>query len=255
MEEADSQKAAAAVRARMLDSFAPTYLTLISILQGSLLGYLFYIADQLLSGWKEQPPTFLGLARVLFIGSALVANIATWNEYRMGSTTFVWVPRLPDTLVPFGLALVQFSLIRTIPLHPKYWFLSMAGFWALAAFAFWHMYYRAGGEPEINGAALQALAAYKYSNPLLCGLCSIANLLFSALLWELQVDKRQPSSLLLTLAIVSVAFLLSVFIRGELSWSRAIQFSQGEVRVKTDPASKVKALNPRSYRRTRHDGK
>jgi hypothetical protein len=225
----------------MLDSFAPTYLTLISILQGSLLGYLIYEADQFLSNLTDQPITFLGLARFLFIGSALVANIAAWNEYRMGSTIFVWVPRLADTLVPFGLALAQFSLIRTIRLHPRYWFLSMAGFWAVAGFAFWHMYYRAGKEPEINGAALQALAVYKYSNPLLCGTCCIANLLFSMLLWNLQVDKRQPSILLLTLAALSTVFLVAVFIRGELSWGRAIQFSRGEVRVGTDRASRKRS--------------
>ncbi|HEX4965090.1 MAG TPA: hypothetical protein VF173_30055 [Thermoanaerobaculia bacterium] len=240
MEEADRQRAAAAVRERMLDSFAPTYLTLISILQGSLLGYLFYVADQFFGAWKDQPLAILGLARILFIGSALIVNIATWNEYRMGSTTFVWIPRLPDTLVPFGLSLVQFSLIRTILLHPKYWFLSMAVFWAVAAFGFWHMYYRAGREIEINGAALKALATYRRSNPLLCGACSTANLLFSALLWNLHLDKHQPSALLLMLAAVSVVFLLSVFIRGELSWSRVIQFSRGEVRVGTSRASRVK---------------
>jgi hypothetical protein len=223
MEEAERQ-AAAALRARMLDSFAPTYLTLISILQGSLLGYLFYTVDVPLGEWKNHPLTMINLAQCLFIGSAIIANIAAWNEYRMGSTTFIWVPRLPDTLVPFGLAIAQFSLIRTIFLNPKYWFLSVAGFWAVAAFGFWHMYYRAGREPDINGPALQAVATYKHSNPLLCGACSAASLLFSAMLWS----KRQSAVLLLTLAAVSFLLLLAVFIRGEVSWSRAVQFSRGE---------------------------
>jgi hypothetical protein len=167
----------------------------------------------------------INLAQGLFIGSAIIANIAAWNEYRMGSTTFVWVPRLPDTLVPFGLALAQFSLIRTIFLHPRYWFLSLAGFWAVAAFGFWHMYYRAGHEPAINGAALQALANYKHSNPLLCGACSAISLVFSAMLWS----KNQSAVLLLILAAVSFLLLLAVFIRGEQGWSRAIQFSRGEL--------------------------
>jgi hypothetical protein len=224
MEDAERQ-AAAALRARMLDSFAPTYLTLISILQGSLLGYLFYTVDAPVAAWKDHPLTTVNLAQCLFIGSAIIANIATWNEYRMGSTTFIWVPRLPDTLVPFGLSIAQFSLIRTIFLHPRYWFLSLAGFWAVAAFGFWHMYYRAGHEPAINGAALRALATYKRSNPLLCGACSAASLLFSVTLW----NNRQPAILVLILAAVSFVLLLAVFIRGEIGWSRAIQFSRGEL--------------------------
>jgi hypothetical protein len=228
MKEADKRKAAAAIRARMLGSFAPTYLTLISILQGALLGYLFFVSDDFLGHFKDQPMTNLGIARILFIGASLVVNIATWNEYRMGSTIFLWIPRLLDTLVPFGLAMIQFSLIRTITLHPKYWFLSVAGFWAIAAFAFWHMYYRAGGEPGINGAALHALAAEKRSNHLLCGGGSIANLVFAALLWNLQLNQKQSSIPLLVLAIMSAVFLLMVFAKGELSWNRVIRFSREE---------------------------
>jgi hypothetical protein len=226
MKNADKQRAASAIRARMLDSFAPTYLTLISILQGSLLGYLFFVSDKFLGNLKDQPMTSLGLARLLFIGADLVVNIATWNEYRMGSTTFLWIPRLLDTLVPFGLAIIQFSLIRTIILHPKYWFLSVAGFWAIAAFAFWHMYYRAGGEPELNGAALQALAAERRSNHLLCGGGLVVNLIFAALVWNLNLNQSQFSMPLLVFAIMSTVFMLMVFVKGEVSWNRVIRLSR-----------------------------
>jgi hypothetical protein len=215
--------AAAAIRERMLDSFAPTYLTLISILQGASLGYLFYITDLFLGDLKDQPFTNFSLARILFVGSTLIINIATWNEYRMGSTTFVWVPRLLDTLVPFALALVQFSLIRTIRLHPKYWFLSVAGFLFLAAFGFWHMYYRASRESEINEAALRVLDKYRSSNPLICGIGAVANLLFSGLIWRL--DQLQHSLLLVIVTVISGALLFLVLVRGESAWSRVIQFS------------------------------
>ncbi|HEV7508975.1 MAG TPA: hypothetical protein VGS07_29130 [Thermoanaerobaculia bacterium] len=227
MKEVDKQRAAAAIRARMLDSFAPTYLTLISILQGSLLGYLFIVSDGFLGNLKDQSMTSLGLARILFIGADLVVNIATWNEYRMGSTTFVWIPRLLDTLVPFGLAMIQFSLVRTIMLHPKYWFLSVAGFWVIAGFAFWHMYCRASGEPEINGAALQALSLEKRSNHLLCAGGATVNLIFAALLWDLTINQIQSSIALLISATMSTVFMVMVFVRGELSWNRVIRFSRG----------------------------
>jgi hypothetical protein len=45
------------------------------------------------------------------------------------------------------------------------------------------------------------------------------------MLWS----RLQPAFLLLMSAALSFVLLLAVFIRGEVSWNRAVQFSRGEL--------------------------
>ncbi|CAN2040193.1 hypothetical protein GMMP15_1590032 [Candidatus Magnetomoraceae bacterium gMMP-15] len=97
---------------RIRSSFPSMYITLISIIQSSLLGYcLSYFL-------KEDFDGFTTGEWVRGV-SSLIFAILVWNEYRMGSTVFRWVPWLIDAIIPFLLALGQFFLIYSIKNHNK----------------------------------------------------------------------------------------------------------------------------------------
>jgi hypothetical protein len=107
------------------------------------------------------------------------------------------------------------------------------------------MYYRAGRESAINGAALKLLARDKYLNPLLCGIAAGANLAFSAILRRYYMGDLSSSWLLVVLSLVSLAFMLTIFIWGEVNWGRVIQFSrEGAARDPAPPPAEELSTDP-----------
>jgi hypothetical protein len=142
------------------ESFAPSYLTLVSIIEGVLLGLTIeLIATGYIALNPADPAILLVLNNVLLI--ALV-----WNEYRMGSSMFRWVPSLPDAMIPFMIGVSQAALLLTLH-RPLSWLAWLAGFYAAAMIAYCNMYYRAGQE-ERNAFVLAHNRRFKVFNLVAC---------------------------------------------------------------------------------------
>ena len=104
------------------ESFAPSYLTLISIIEGVLLALMFeLIAEGHVVLRVADPSILLVLNNIIII--ALV-----WNEYRMGSSVFRWVPSLLDAVIPFTVGGLQAALILSTA-EPRAWLAYMGTFY------------------------------------------------------------------------------------------------------------------------------
>jgi hypothetical protein len=128
--------------------FAAIYLTLISVIQGSVLGYLFVQADLVL-------PELRPRSVVLLIDSFIVVGVV-WHEYVMGSATFRWIPRLPDAFLPMLIGLCQYFMARSIALQSPSWFFGLCALCVVGFLAFLNQYRAARLEPE-NNAVFAAL--------------------------------------------------------------------------------------------------
>jgi hypothetical protein len=142
------------------ESFAPSYLTLVSIIEGVLLGLTIeLIATGYIALNPADPAILLVLNNVLLI-------VLVWNEYRMGASMFRWVPSLPDAMIPFMIGGSQAALLLTLH-RPLSWLTWLAGFYAAAMIAYCNMYYRARQE-ERNAFVLAHNRRFQVWNLVAC---------------------------------------------------------------------------------------
>ncbi len=83
-----------AVGKRLLDQFAPAYLTLTSIIQGA--------AVPTLAARVEATSAHFGAADWLLSIVTFLVFVLIWHEYLMQALAYVWMPTLLDSLVPFA---------------------------------------------------------------------------------------------------------------------------------------------------------
>lgn len=131
--------------------FAAVYLTLISVIQGSVLGYLLGQADSILGT--------LGLRSGLLLLDGFLVIGAIWHEYVMGTTTFRWIPRLPDAFLPMLLGACQFVMARSIASPTSAWFFGLSALCVVGFLAFSNQYRAARRYPE-NDEVFRALGPW-----------------------------------------------------------------------------------------------
>ena len=208
------------------DSFAPSYLTLISIIEGFLLALIF----QLLSEGRStaglwDPASILVLNNVVLI-------VLVWNEYRMGSCMFKWILSLLDALIPFTVGAIQAALILTTS-RPVAWLVWLAIFYAGGMIAFENMYRRSAAE-ERNGFVLLRNRFFRRLNPLCCLVMALGVGGLAAV--HLAAGTRPGVAALAAVTAANLAFLL----RGEVNWQLVVRATRraGEARPGVSRASR-----------------
>ena len=203
-----AQEQAHALLVELRNSFAPTYLTLISIIQGVLLGLTFQL---LAERWPE-----LGADRatLFLVANNVVMIVLVWNEYRMGSYMFRWVPYLLDAVIPFAVGGIQAALVLTAA-RPTAWLAWLATFDLAGIVAFENMYRRSAAEQR-NAFVLEHNRRYRRLNPAAC-------LILSCTCWALlaghAATRTSPGmATWLLVTGLNIAFL----VRGELNWQHVI---------------------------------
>jgi len=191
-------------------SFSSTYLTLMSIIQGAGLGYLVFVVDNGCGSFRP--------VNWLLSGTTFLIILAAWNEYAMGATAFVWVPRFRDSLIPFALGASELLLIRSISLDLRYWFFAAALVSFVALLAFLNMYGMAGREGGQNEGVLNAIKAYRWLNPAWCAICAIVFATFG-LIASVPTSSRRRS---MVLAVTSLLIILVFLGRGASDWNEVI---------------------------------
>lgn len=96
------QPSPAAVAERIRGMFAPTYLTLVSIIQGTALAVL--------AGQVDAHDSHFGAVAWVLVAVTVVIYVAVWTEYVQVIATYVWLPNLTDGLVPFATAVLELFL-------------------------------------------------------------------------------------------------------------------------------------------------
>jgi len=149
--------------ARFTEQFTPVYLTLISIIQASVLGYMMvYLHD---------PRAQLTLwTWVRLLGSFLFV-VGMWYGYACGAIAFRWVPGLADAGIPFALGAFEFLAVRGAG-SLFWWCMCDAGFALTGALSYVNQYRCAFRHPE-NAPVLRRLSRLRKLNPAVMGVCAV----------------------------------------------------------------------------------
>jgi len=105
------------VRADLRNSLPTSYFTLISLIQGTALGFLGSVVRDGVGAW--------GAAQWLSALSTFLIVVQVWNEYRMSVSVWAGIPVLQDSIIPFSLGATEFWLIFAIP-DPRAWMLALS---------------------------------------------------------------------------------------------------------------------------------
>lgn len=190
-------------------SFSSVYLTLISIIQACILGYLLFL---------------LGLHRVslnpitiIRIISTFLMIITVWNEYMMGAMAFRWIPRLPDAFIPFSIGISEFLVVHNIFSDVFLWCYSAAVFSFIGLLAYLNMYHSARQYPE-NIAIFNILDRM----PMVTKVCAFSSGIIFAFLGV--ISHKFASSLTVQYIVVSFSMIMfgAFLYRGVLYWERIV---------------------------------
>jgi len=123
---------------RLNDAFTPTYLTILSIIQGVALADL---ATVVAAEYRQFTVVNWLLAILTF--SVL---IIIWNVYTIQGTVWRWIPDVRDAAMPFIVGTLELFLNHTITLGISIWLLGLAAIAAMGAVGTWYMHWRARTE-------------------------------------------------------------------------------------------------------------
>ena len=93
------------MRARIRGAFSTSYLTLLSIIQGTAFAALFAKVQSLVTQYSFHAPEF-----VMAVGILLLI-VALWHQYLIGTMLYNWALQLTDSLLPFAFGVLEFAMI------------------------------------------------------------------------------------------------------------------------------------------------
>lgn len=198
-------------------NLSPTYMiTFFSIIQSIVLGYLLLtirdLLDTLAGGFPD--PVW-----IIAIVVAFLMVITIWQEFVIGSITFLWVQRLPDAMLLFLFGLTQALVVFSIDRHRIVWFcFSMSSVAILAFFQKINTLREARWHFERNRVALELSGDYYR-------ISEISILVYAMLLFFFGVSEViWPSRLNpLYIAILMAVSLVANLIRGHIFWRKIIE--------------------------------
>lgn len=119
------------VPARAKDQLHTVLLTLLSIVQALALELLWshITSNDYLYDWN-----WLAFMCWVQIGATLLGVLLIWLIYTSMTMRFRWVPTVADTVLPFFIGIIEFTLIAGLgPENMGWWFLDMALIFAVMA--------------------------------------------------------------------------------------------------------------------------
>ncbi len=134
MIQAEQAQEIAQIRDRMRNAFSNSYLTLLSIIQGTALATLFLKVDYLIGQHRFHTPQL-----VMAIG-LLLTIVLLWNQYQIGVMLYYWNSQLFDAFIPFGFGVCEFSAILGLEHGAVVTLIAYGVFFVLGVFAFEHQY-------------------------------------------------------------------------------------------------------------------
>jgi len=141
---------------RIKNQFSSAYLTLISLIEASIFGFLIYNFND-----KLMPMSSFTLNNVVIFceyTTAFLIVVIVWGEFAMGSMTFRWIPGIADPFIPFLIGLAQIGAICSIDYElSSQWLFALASICALSLWAYRNMYQKSEKNKEDNEIVLAVL--------------------------------------------------------------------------------------------------
>ncbi len=133
------------IRNRATDLFPSVLLTVLSMIQALALELLWSRLHQSSYLWAADWNALLGWFQVTAL---LLGFLVVWLFYVSIVMRFRWLPSLQDSVVPFGIGILEFTLIDLMgPDSLGPWFYAMALIFALSTWASHTIYRRARQDP------------------------------------------------------------------------------------------------------------
>lgn len=125
---------------RMYDSLGPTYLTILSIIQGvTLTDLASVVATECRHFTMVQ-----WLLALLTFGVLIIV----WNVYTIQGMIWRWIPDMRDAAMPFVVGALELFLAHAITQGMSLWLVGLAGIATMGAVGTWYMHRRAGTEGD-----------------------------------------------------------------------------------------------------------
>jgi hypothetical protein len=192
---------------RIKAQFSTIYLTLISVIQASVLSYAMVCTDGLLHG--------LTARTAILLTTTFLIIVLNWNEYVMGSTTFRWVPTVVDSFLPFLIGASEFLMVRSLVRDGVGWYFWLAAFCLLGCMAFINQYRQARRLPE-NAAVFVALGRWTRSTEILLLAISV----FAVAMGFIDISLPGCSPIRTLLAVAALAGTVAYLVRTVFYWRR-----------------------------------
>lgn len=197
-------------------SFSATYLTLTSIIQAGVLGYLASYIDVRFNQ--------LGIVQWILIFNTFLLLVAGWNEYMIGATAFIWVPTLADAIIPFSLGAAELYSIHFILNDQPQWFLGVGITSLVSYFAFLNMFLKAKKNPDDNKAVIHAIGIHKYISEI----CSLLGFLFMCLSWLISERYASSTNVQIVLSIFATSNIVVFLARSIFYWRAISSYAQNK---------------------------
>ena len=194
------------IRAALRSSLPTSYFTLISLIQGTALGFL--------GATVKDGARVFGSEQWLAALATFLIVVQVWNEYRISVTLWSGVPVLQDSVVPFTLGALEFWLVFSIPL-PALWLVAL-GFFSLGGVIAYIHVRRLQDLPENQEAAIHR----PYMQAQLWWTLAYA-FLFFALSTTYRIEVLATFRTVTFVCVVGLVCLL--LIRSELHWRRVLR--------------------------------
>ena len=200
----NSEKQRTRIRTDLRLSLPTSYFTLISLIQGTAIGFLGSVV-------AENHRVF-GAAHWLSAITTLLIIVQVWNEYRMSVTVWAGVPVLQDSIIPFTLGASEFWLIFAIP-STSMWLVALTFVSLGGVIAYIHVR-RLAYLPENEEMSVH--------RPYMRGqlfLSLIYGIVFGAMSL---IVRRDPNSVPLWAPLVTVVMVFGLLLRAEMHWRRVL---------------------------------
>jgi len=155
------------IQERVHQAFSDTYLTLLSIIQGTALVALFGKVDSLIGNHAFHAPEIV-IATQMFFVIAL-----TWYQYQVGLMLFTWTPQLVDALIPFGLGVCEFVAILGLEHGIIVTLVTLGVFFAIGMLAFENQYAQLRATPDDGGFIDYLVRGFRVRDQLSCAISGL----------------------------------------------------------------------------------
>jgi hypothetical protein len=183
---------------RLEKSYATIYVTLISIIQATVFGYLIAIFYEHYNDLKPLD--------ILIFATTFLIIVIIWNQYILASTAFRYIPRLfPDSILPFLLGFIETLVINQIFSQLYLWCYSVALMMFIGWLAVFNGYQNAHQHPA-NKVLFQRLGS-------LPRISQVITLLLVIIFLILGLISQRYTSNQLVQYIVACFFLLTMIIQ------------------------------------------
>src|SRR5579859_6784738 len=169
------------IRGRLRQSFSSTYLTLLSIIQGTALVILFDTIERIIETKGFHTWTSFGIPQlILSLGLFLVITLL-WHQYQMGVMLYNWTPQLLDTFIPFTFGVCEFIAILGLEYGATLTLITTRTMFALAIGAFRNQYLQVQATTNRNAIIHRIHAGFQVRDEWSCIISSFVLLTAGAL--------------------------------------------------------------------------